>query len=89
MSHMKSISIRQLHEKTGEWVRLAHMHEQIAITERGRPIATLAPFRTPAKANRFAARKVLPAYKKFRGKLSGGTDSGKILSEERERNMSW
>ncbi len=83
---MKRVSIRQLHEKTGEWVRLAKMHEQIIITERGRPVAALAPVRAPAKRNRFHARKLLPAYKKLRGKLSGGTDSGTILSEERQPN---
>lgn len=82
---MKTISIRELHEKTGEWVRLAEAHEQIIITERGRPVAALAPFRTVAKANRFRGRKLLPAYKKLSGKLSGGTDSGTILSEERSR----
>ncbi len=82
---MKTISIRELHEKTGEWVRLAEAHEQIIITERGKPVAALAPFRTPAKTNRFSGRKLLPAYKKLTGKLSGGTDSGTILSEERSR----
>ena len=85
LSHMKTISIRELHEKTGEWVRLAERHEQIIITERGKPVAALAPFRTQAKANRFTGRKLLPAYKKLSGKLSGGTDSGAILSEERSR----
>lgn len=88
MSHMKRVSIRQLHETTGKWVRLAKMHEQIIITERGRPIAALAPLRTPAKRNRFHARKLLPAYKKLRGKIFGGSDSGLILSEEREPNAS-
>ena len=82
---MKTISIRELHEKTGQWVRLAEEHEQIIITERGRPVAALAPYRRPARTNRFSARKLLPAYKKFRGKLSGGTDSGSILSEDRDR----
>ncbi len=82
---MKTISIRELHEKTGEWVRLAEAHEQIIITERGKPVAALAPYRTRARANRFSGRKLLPAYKKLSGKLSGGTDSGTILSEDRGR----
>ena len=85
---MKRISIRQLHETTERWVRLAKMHEQIIITERGRPIAALTPMRTPAKRNRFHTRKLLPAYKKLRGKLSGGTDSGTLLSEDREPKTS-
>jgi len=80
---MKSVSIRELHEKTGEWVRLAEAHEQIIITDRGRPVASLTPFRQPAKHNRFHARKILPAFANLRGKLSGGTESGVLVSEDR------
>ena len=80
---MKRVSIRELHEKTGEWVRLAEVHEQIVITDRGRPVASLSPFRQPAKRNRFRARKILPAYAKLRGKLSRGIDSGVLISEDR------
>ena len=83
---MKTISIRELHEKTGEWVRLAEAHEQIIITQRGRPVAALTPCRLPVKANRFKARKLLPEYQKLSGKLSGGTDSGAIVSADRDRN---
>ncbi|MBA3963920.1 MAG: type II toxin-antitoxin system prevent-host-death family antitoxin [Chthoniobacterales bacterium] len=82
---MKTISIRQLHEKTGEWVRQAEAHEQIIITERGRPIAALAPYTAPARGNRFRERRLLPAYQKLRGKLSGGTDSSAILSADRDQ----
>jgi prevent-host-death family protein len=81
---MQSVSIRELHEKTGEWVRLAEAHEQIIITDRGRPVASLAPYREPAKRNRFRSRTILPAYAKFRGKLSGGTDSSAIISGDRD-----
>jgi prevent-host-death family protein len=81
---MKIISIRELHAKTGEWVRLAQGHEQIIITDRGRPVAALAPYRTPAKSNRFSDRKLLPAYRKLVGKLSGGVDSGIAVSEARD-----
>lgn len=81
---MKSVSIRELHEKTGEWVRLAETHEEIIITDRGRPVASLAPYRRPVKANQFTARKILPAYAKLRGKLSGGPESGALISEDRD-----
>ncbi len=81
---MKTVSIRELHEKTGEWVRLAEAHEQIIITDRGRPVASLAPFRNPAKPNRFQKRRILPAFQKLRGKLSGGTDSGTLLFRDRD-----
>jgi prevent-host-death family protein len=81
---MKRVSIRELHEKTGEWVRLAETHEQIIITDRGQPVASLAPYRRPAKRNRFSARKLLPSYAKLRGKLSAGTDSGTLISQDRD-----
>ena len=38
---MKTISIRELHEKTGEWVRAAAAHEQIIVTDSGKPVAVL------------------------------------------------
>ncbi len=84
MGHMKAVSIRELHEKTGKWVRLAEAHEEIIITDRGRPVASLAPYRSPLKVNRFSARKILPAYQKLRGKLSRGTGSGALISEDRD-----
>ena len=84
MRHMKHVSIRELHEKTGQWVRLAETHEQIIITDRGQPVASLAPYRQPAKRDRFNARKLLPAYSKLRGKLSGGIDSGALISKDRD-----
>src|SRR5205085_1606603 len=43
LCHMKTISIRQLHEKTGEWVRKAERHGEIIITDRGEPIAKIIP----------------------------------------------
>ena len=82
--HMKMVSIRELHEKTGAWVGRAEAHEQIIITDHGRPVASLAPYRRPAKANRFSDRKILPAYGKLRGRLSRGTDSGTLISEGRD-----
>lgn len=82
---MKTISIRQLHEKTGQWVRQAEAHEQIIITDRGHPVAALAPYSAPVRGNRFRDRKLLPAFQKLRGKLSGGTESGRLLSIERDR----
>jgi antitoxin (DNA-binding transcriptional repressor) of toxin-antitoxin stability system len=37
---MKTISIRELHERTGAWVRKAVELGAITVTERGRTIAT-------------------------------------------------
>lgn len=38
---MKSISLRELHERTGAWVRKAAELGAIIVTERGKPLARL------------------------------------------------
>ena len=40
---MKHVSLRELHQETGRWVRLA-AHQPIVVTDRGRPVATIMPF---------------------------------------------
>lgn len=42
--HMKTISIRELHLKTGQWVRHAASRGAIVVTDRGRRVAALQPF---------------------------------------------
>lgn len=42
--HMKTISIRELHLKTGRWVRHAARGGRIVVTDRGRRVAALQPF---------------------------------------------
>lgn len=41
---MKTISIRELHMKTGRWVRHAASHGLVVVTDRGRRVAALQPF---------------------------------------------
>jgi prevent-host-death family protein len=41
---MKTISIRELHMKTGRWVRHAASQGPIVVTDRGRRVAALQPF---------------------------------------------
>jgi antitoxin (DNA-binding transcriptional repressor) of toxin-antitoxin stability system len=43
MCHMKTISIRELHHKTGEWVRSAARFGEIHVSERGKTIAKIVP----------------------------------------------
>ena len=38
---MKSISIRELHEKTGEWVRRSEKLGAITVTDRGKAVARI------------------------------------------------
>jgi prevent-host-death family protein len=62
---MKTISIRELHLKTGQWVRQASQHKRVVITERSDPVATLIPFERAHAATPFAARKLLPGFVKL------------------------
>jgi prevent-host-death family protein len=43
MSHMKRIGIRELRQNASEYVRQAESGETIEVTDRGRPVARLAP----------------------------------------------
>jgi prevent-host-death family protein len=81
---MKTISIRELHERTGAWVRKAARLGPITVTERGRPLARLEAVETRGRENPFLTRKLRPGYKRLRGKHTGGTDSATLVSEGRE-----
>jgi antitoxin (DNA-binding transcriptional repressor) of toxin-antitoxin stability system len=85
MRLMKTISLRELHESTGTWVREAARVGALVITDRGRPIARLEAVAAEAPANPFVARKLRPGYAKLRGRLERGTDSSRIVSEDRDR----
>jgi prevent-host-death family protein len=80
---MKTISIRELHERTGAWVRKVAKIGSITVTDRGRPIARLETIEERGRENPFLARKLRPGYKRLMGRLTGGTDSVTIVSEDR------
>jgi len=83
---MKAISIRELHEATGRWVRKASTAE-VYVTERGRILAKIVPARPlPAKPF-FASPKFTRAFLAQRKYLRGGTDATDIISEERDREV--
>ena len=68
--------------KTGEWVRRAARGEGVIITERGRPVASLVPFRAGDTARSFRERRVLPEFDALPA-ISG--DAGAYVSEDRDR----
>ena len=84
---MKTISIRELHQKTGEYVRRAARDGEIHITDRGKTVAKIVPQQEPGETPYFARRKLTPAFRKLMesGRLRGGTDSTRIVSEDRDR----
>ncbi|MGI8604913.1 MAG: type II toxin-antitoxin system Phd/YefM family antitoxin [Verrucomicrobiales bacterium] len=74
---MKTISIRELHQHTGRFVREAQ-HDTIQVTDRGRPVAILkAPILAELSGKPFPKRRLssLP-------KVS--VDSSAYISEERD-----
>lgn len=85
MCHMKTVSLRELHEATGAWVRRAVKLGVIMITERGKPIARITPIAEQSARNPFRSRRLRPGYAKLLGTLRGGTDSTEIVSGDRDR----
>ena len=82
---MKIISIRELHEKTGDWVRRSVSLGPITVTDHGKVIAQIVPVEKTSATNPFAARKLRKGYALLRGKLTGGTDSTQAISGDRDR----
>ena len=84
---MKTITIRELHESTGKWVRRAAAGE-VRVTERGRLVAKIVPAQEPPKRPFFARPKFTRAFLARRNELRGGTDSTRLISEDRDRDIS-
>ena len=86
LRHMKTITIRELHARTGRWVREAAQHGQILVTDNGRTIAKLVPESLPAEVPYFARRRRSRAFAKLddSGKVGKGTDSTTAISEDRD-----
>ena len=85
---MKTISIRELHARTGAWVRKAVDLGAITVTERGKPLVRLEPVSGASPTNPFRTRRLRPGYARLRGKLNRGTDSTIIVSDDRGRTVS-
>ena len=83
---MKTITIRELHARTGELLRQASRHGEIRVTQNGRVIAKILPETDAPPTPYFARRKPSPAFKRLdaSGKTGRGTDSTIGISEDRE-----
>jgi antitoxin (DNA-binding transcriptional repressor) of toxin-antitoxin stability system len=82
---MKTITIRELHHNTGEWVRKAAKFGEIHVSERGKTIAKIVPQPSQPEIPYFARRKLNPQFRRIMRRLRGGTDSTQIISEDRDR----
>lgn len=83
---MKTITIRELHEATGRWIRRAS-EAGLYVTERGRILAKIVPARPLPKKPFFASPKFTKAFLAQRRFLRGGTDSTVLISEDRDREV--
>ena len=86
MCHMKTISLRELHNNTGKWIRRVKEEEEIIVTDRGVEIAIVKPVKNATvKKYTWANRPLLPGYAAAMeaGKLKTGGDSTVYISEDR------
>jgi prevent-host-death family protein len=83
---MKTVTLRELHARTGEWVREASRCGQIVVTDNGRPIARILPETEGTGTPYFADRKPSKAFRTLdESRRTGrGPDVTRIISEGRE-----
>lgn len=83
---MKTVTIRELHAKTGELVREASRHGHILVTDNGRTIAKIVPETSETAVPYFARRKSSTAFARLdaSGKTGRGTDATPLISEDRK-----
>jgi antitoxin (DNA-binding transcriptional repressor) of toxin-antitoxin stability system len=85
---MKTISIRQLHARTGKWVRHAAEQGQVLVSDRGRAVVRMAPEIPPSAVPYFARRRFISQKMKQwieTGQLGrSGTDVTAGISDDRE-----
>lgn len=85
MSHMKEISIRELHRRTGAWVREARKYGSILIRDRGAPAARLIPVDEEPAVNLFEGWKPNKRFAKALDRPVGGTPTEEIIGQDRDR----
>lgn len=85
MSHMKEISIRELHRRTGAWVRSARKYGSILVRDRRRPVARITPATDEPDVNRFIAWKPQRRFAAALDRPVGGRPVEDLVSEDRDR----
>ena len=85
---MQTITIKELHEHTGEWIHKAADFGKIDVTEEGQTVAYIFPvstrMRPTPEQNPWLNRKLAPGFAELQKRLVGGTDSTQIISEDRD-----
>ena len=81
---MKTISIKDLHDKTGHWLRRVKAEGEVIVTERGTPLARMLPPAKRQASNPFARRKLLRGVRAIMQRPIRGPDSAAIISSMRD-----
>ena len=85
---MKTISIRELHARTGKWVRQVAEQGQILVADNGRTVVRMMPETAPSLPPYFARRQYINRKMKRwieTGELGrGGMDVTTGISNDRE-----
>ncbi|MBI4474806.1 MAG: hypothetical protein HY646_19195 [Acidobacteria bacterium] len=82
---MKEISIRELHRRTGVWVRNAQKYGSILVRDRNVPVAKLVPVSGEPLENLFKTWKPLKKFARALDRAVGGTPVENIIAEDRDR----
>lgn len=82
---MKEISIRELHRRTGAWVRNARKYGSILVRDRNTPVAKLVPVTEEPAVNLFARWKPLKRFSKLLDRPVAGMPVEDIISQDRDR----
>ena len=82
---MQSITIRELHERTGAWVRRAAQDGAVLVTDHGRPVARIDAPERGKGPNPFKRRRLRPGYARLLRTVIGGRDSTDLVSDDRDR----
>jgi antitoxin (DNA-binding transcriptional repressor) of toxin-antitoxin stability system len=85
LSHMKEVSIRELHRNTGALVRSAHRHGAILVRDRNVAVAKLIPVTEETEVNLFETWKPLKALAAKLNRPVRGTPVEVIIGEDRNR----
>jgi prevent-host-death family protein len=83
---MKTVTLRELHAKTGQLVREASRHGHILVTDNGRTIAKIVPETEGIPVPYFGRRKPSTAFSRLdeSGKTGRGTDVTQLISDDRD-----
>jgi antitoxin (DNA-binding transcriptional repressor) of toxin-antitoxin stability system len=81
-----TVSVRELHARTGHYVRKAAARQRIVVTDRGKPVAELQRLRADPDLPRvpWAGRRLLPEFAAVQDHVYDGKTSTELVAEDRE-----